>query len=108
MATLVIAEHDNVELKPATLHTVAAAQKLGAEIHVLVAGSGCAAAAAAAAKVPGVAKVRVADDAAYAHQLAENTAALVAKIGGEYDQIGHFARFSSTKRIRQPQKLCRV
>jgi electron transfer flavoprotein alpha subunit len=87
MATLVIAEHDNVEIKPATLHTVAAAQKLGAEIHVLVAGSGCAAAAAAAANVPGVSKVRVADDAAYAHQLAENTAALVARIGAEYDHL---------------------
>jgi electron transfer flavoprotein alpha subunit len=87
MATLVIAEHDNVEVKPATLHTVAAAQKLGAEIHLLVAGSGCAGAAAAAAKIAGVARVRVADDPAYAHQLAENTASLIAGIGTAYDHL---------------------
>ncbi|MBP9653940.1 MAG: electron transfer flavoprotein subunit alpha/FixB family protein, partial [Rhodocyclaceae bacterium] len=63
MAILVIAEHDNATLKAATLNTLSAAKKLGGEIHVLVAGSGCAAAAQAAAQLDGVAKVRVADAA---------------------------------------------
>jgi electron transfer flavoprotein alpha subunit len=66
MATLVIAEHDNASLKGATLNTVAAAKAIGGDIHVLVAGSKCAAAAEAAAKVAGVAKVLVADNTVYA------------------------------------------
>jgi electron transfer flavoprotein alpha subunit len=85
MAILVIAEHDHAALKPATLNAVAAAAKIGGEIHLLVAGSNCAAAAAAAAKVAGVAQVRVADAAHYADFGAENLAALVvdtAKAGG--------------------------
>ena len=85
MPILVIAEHDNAALKAATLNTVAAAAKLGADIEVLVAGSGCGAAAEAAAKLAGVAKVKVADAAAYAEQGAENLAALlvdVVKTGG--------------------------
>ncbi|KAB2932879.1 MAG: Electron transfer flavoprotein subunit alpha [Rhodocyclaceae bacterium] len=77
MAILVIAEHDNASLKAATLNTLSAAKKLGGEIHVLVAGRGCAAAAQAAAQLDGVAKVRVADAAPYADQLPENLAALV-------------------------------
>ena len=77
MAILVIAEHDNASIKPATLNAVTAAAKLGGEIHLLVAGSACAAAAAAAASIAGVAKVRVADAAHYADQSAENIAALV-------------------------------
>ena len=60
MSTLVIAEHSNNELKSATHHTVTAAQALGGEIHVLVAGGGCQAAADAAARIPGVAKLLVA------------------------------------------------
>ncbi|MDQ5880494.1 MAG: electron transfer flavoprotein alpha subunit, partial [Pseudomonadota bacterium] len=68
MAILVIAEHDNTSLKPATLNAVSAAAKIGGDIHVLVAGSGCGAAAEAAAKVAGVAKVKVADAAHYADQ----------------------------------------
>ncbi|MDF8335586.1 MULTISPECIES: electron transfer flavoprotein subunit alpha/FixB family protein [Novosphingobium] len=81
MAILVIAEHDNASLKAATLNTVSAAAKLGAdlatEVHVLVAGANCGAAAEQAAKVAGVAKVRVADAAHYDSQTAENVAALV-------------------------------
>ena len=85
MPILVIAEHDNVGLKAATLNTVSAAAKLGADIEVLVAGSSCGAAAEAAAKLAGVAKVKVADAAVYAEQGAENLAALlvdVVKAGG--------------------------
>jgi len=87
MAILVIAEHDNASLKPATLNAVTAAAKLGGEIHVLVAGSACAAAAEAAAKVAGVAKVRVADAAHYADQSAENLAALVIANAAGYSHI---------------------
>jgi electron transfer flavoprotein alpha subunit len=77
MAILVIAEHDHASLKAATLNTVTAAAKLGGEIHVLVAGSGCAPAAQAAAQIAGVAKVRLADAPHYADQTAENLAALI-------------------------------
>ncbi len=84
MSVLVYAEHDNASLKDATLAVVTAAAKLG-EVHVLVAGSGCGAAAEAAAKIAGVAKVLVADDAAYAAQLAENVAPLVAALMGSHD-----------------------
>ncbi|MEZ2743569.1 electron transfer flavoprotein subunit alpha/FixB family protein, partial [Halopseudomonas bauzanensis] len=72
MTILVIAEHNNAELNAATLNTVAAAQAIGGDIEVLVAGSGCAAVADAAAKVAGVSKVLLADNAAYANQLPEN------------------------------------
>ncbi|MBV18200.1 MAG: electron transfer flavoprotein subunit alpha, partial [Thalassospira sp.] len=65
MSILVIAEHDNTELKGGTLNTVAAAQKIGGDITVLVAGEGCKAVAEAAAKVEGVSKVLLADNAAY-------------------------------------------
>jgi electron transfer flavoprotein alpha subunit len=84
MSVLVYAEHDNASLKDATLAVVTAAAKLG-EVHVLVAGSGCGAAAEAATKIAGVAKVLVADDAAYAAQLAENVAPLVATLMGSHD-----------------------
>jgi len=87
MTTLVVAEHDNVTLKPSTLNTVAAATKIGGSVHVLVAGHQCAAIAEAAAKIHGVDKVRVADDAAHAHPLAENLAALVVGIAGGYSHI---------------------
>ena len=80
MTILVVAEHTNAALAPATLNTVAAALKMGGDVHLLVAGSGCAAAAEAAAKVAGVAKVLVADSAAFAHQLPENVAPLVASL----------------------------
>ena len=87
MAILVLAEHDNASLKPATLNTVAAAVKIGGDIHILVAGQGCGAVAAAAAKVAGVAKVLVADAAPYADQTAENVAALVVGLGKSYSHI---------------------
>lgn len=87
MSILVIAEHDNASLKGATLNTVAAAKAIGGDIHVLVAGAGCGAAADAAAKVAGVSKVLVADNAAYAHQLAENVSLLVTELGKSYSHI---------------------
>ena len=87
MSTLVIAEHDNSSLKAATLNTVAAAQQLGADIDILVAGAGCGDAAAAAAAIPGVGKVLVADNAVYEHQLAENVSQLVAEVAASYDNV---------------------
>ena len=86
MSVLVYAEHDNASLKDATLAVVTAGAQLG-EVHVLVAGSGCGAAADAAAKIAGVAKVLVADDAAYGAQLAENVAPLVAGLMAGYDAL---------------------
>ncbi|HAN26222.1 MAG TPA: electron transfer flavoprotein subunit alpha, partial [Haliea salexigens] len=79
MSTLVIAEHDNGSLKPATLNAVTAAQALGADIDILVAGANCAAAGDEAAKIAGIGKVLVADNAAYEHQLAENVSLLIAE-----------------------------
>jgi electron transfer flavoprotein alpha subunit len=87
MSILVIAEHDNTELKGGTLNTVAAAQKIGGDITVLVAGEGCRAVADAAAKVEGVSKVLVADNAAYGHFLAENMAGLVSELAGDYSHV---------------------
>lgn len=87
MAILVLAEHDNTSLKGATLNTIAGAQAIGGDIDVLVAGSGCGAVGEAAAKVAGVNKVLVADNAAYEHQLAENVAALVAELGKNYSHV---------------------
>ena len=86
MTVLLIAEHDNASLKPATLNAATAAAKLG-DFDILVAGAGCAAVADAAAKIAGCKKVLLADDAAYAHQVAENMASLVAKIGAAYSHI---------------------
>lgn len=87
MTILVVAEHTNAALAPATLNTVAAAQKIGGDIHVLVVGAACGAAAEAAAKVAGVAKVLVADNAAFAHQLPENVAPLIAELGKGYSHV---------------------
>ena len=84
MKTLVWVEHDGAAVKDATLSTVTAASQLG-EVHLLVAGQGVGAVADAAAKIAGVAKVHVADDAAYAHALAENIAPLVAELMGHHD-----------------------
>ncbi|MEQ8805358.1 MAG: FAD-binding protein [Rhodospirillales bacterium] len=86
MAVLVYAEHDNAALKAATLNAVAAAKQLG-DVTVLVAGSGCRAVAEAAAKIDGVAKVLIADDAAYANEIAENAAPLIAKLAAGFDHI---------------------
>ena len=82
--TLVWVEHDNASVKDATLAAVTAASQLG-EVHLLVAGSGCKAVADEAAKIAGVGKVHLADDAAYANALAENVAPLVAGLMGTHD-----------------------
>jgi electron transfer flavoprotein alpha subunit len=87
MSILVVADHDNESIKAPTLVSVAAAQAMGGDIEVLVAGSGCGAAGEAAAKIAGVSKVLVADNAAYDHGVAENVAALVAEIGGNYSHV---------------------
>jgi electron transfer flavoprotein alpha subunit len=84
MSILVFVEHDNASVKDATLAAVTAAGKLG-EVHALVAGSGCGAVAQEAAKIAGVTKVHVADDAAYANQLAENVAPLIAGMADHHD-----------------------
>ncbi|HXV08234.1 MAG TPA: FAD-binding protein [Burkholderiales bacterium] len=87
MTVLVVAEHDNAGLRAATLNTVTAAQRIGAPVHILVAGSNCGGAAAAAARVPGVEKVRVADAPHYVHPLAESIAALVVALAEGYSHI---------------------
>jgi electron transfer flavoprotein alpha subunit len=87
MTTLVVAEHDNQSIRPATLNAVTAAVEIGGPVHVLVAGSNCGAAAQAAAQIAGVEKVRVADAPHYAHPLAENLAALVVNIAAQYSHV---------------------
>ncbi|WP_258239927.1 electron transfer flavoprotein subunit alpha/FixB family protein [Pseudidiomarina homiensis] len=87
MSILVIAEHDNKELSPATLKTLAAAQAIGGDIDVLVAGEGCQAVAEEVAKAEGVSKVRLADNAVYGHFLAENLGTLVAELAKDYGHI---------------------
>ncbi len=87
MSILVIAEHDNTQLKAATLNTVTAASQLGDDIHLLVAGSGCAAVAEAAAKIAGISKVLVADDAAYEHPLAEGLSLLITQLAEGYSHV---------------------
>ncbi len=87
MTILVYAEHDNKELKPATLATVTAAVQMGSDVHLLVAGADCQAVAQEAAKVAGVSKVLVADNAAYANQLAENVSLLVKALATDYSHV---------------------
>lgn len=87
MATLVIAEHDNAQLKGATLHTVSAARKIGGPVHVLVAGSDTQAVTGAVARIEGVEKVLVADAPQLAEGLAENVAAQVIALAGGYSHI---------------------
>jgi electron transfer flavoprotein alpha subunit len=87
MSILVIAEHDHTKLNPGTLNTVTAALKIGADLHVLVAGQGCRSVADAAAKINGVTKVILADDAAYGHHLAENLANLIAHVAKNYTHV---------------------
>ena len=93
MATLVIAEHDNTALKSATLNTITAAGRLGADIHVLVAGSACIAVAQAAARIGGVSKVLLADAPHHAEHGAENLAALV---HGNVTGYGHILAPATT------------
>jgi electron transfer flavoprotein alpha subunit len=87
MAVLLIAEHNNASLNGVTHKAMTAAAAIGSPVHVLVAGKGCASVAVAAAKLAGVEKVLVADDAAYEHLLAEPTAALIAGLAGNYAAI---------------------
>jgi len=87
MSILVVAEHENSEIKAATLNTIAAGVAIGGEIHVLVAGEGCGGAAEAAAKIDGVAKVLVADSAEYAHGIAENLTPLVLSLADNYEHL---------------------
>jgi len=87
MSILVIAEHDNSSLKPATLNSVTAAQAIGGDIDILVIGSDCQGAAEQAAQVAGISKVLVADNGAYGHQLAENVAPLIAEVGAAYSHV---------------------
>src|SRR5690554_2855150 len=87
MTNLVIAEHDNAQLKAATLCAVAAAAAIGGDIHILVAGAGAQAVADEAAKVAGVSKVILADGAPLEHGLAENVAAQVLEVASQYSHI---------------------
>ncbi len=98
MSTLILAEHDNDSLKAATLSAVTAASQLGGDVAVIVAGENCSSAAQQAAAVVGVTKVLVADNAAYANQLAENVSLLVAELAAGYDNI-IAAATSSAKNI---------
>lgn len=87
MSVLVVAEHDNQTLKPATLSTITAATRLGSDVNVLVAGSGCRAAAESAAQVAGVSKVLLADAEVYAHPLAEQLALLIVRLAPNYTHL---------------------
>lgn len=87
MSVLVIAEHDNKNIKPVTLVCIGAAKKLGGDVHVLVAGQGCDGAAQAAAKASGVAKVLKADGAEFAHGLAENIAPVIVDLAKNYTHV---------------------
>lgn len=87
MSVLIIAEHDNTLLKPDTLKLVNAANGLGGDIHLLVAGADCAAVATEASGLQGVAKVLLADNDAYRNHLAENLADLVIELGAKYEHI---------------------
>jgi electron transfer flavoprotein alpha subunit len=98
MTSLVIAEHDNTAIKSGTLNTVTAALQCGGDVHVLVAGSNAAAAAAAAAAIAGVSKVLHAEDAGFAHGLAENVSAQVLSMAAGYSHI-LFAATASGKNI---------
>jgi len=87
MSVLVLAEHDNVSLKDATLSAITAALQLGSDVHVLVAGEGARGAAEAAARVTGVTKVLLAEDASLGHGLAENVAPLIERLMAGYDAL---------------------
>src|SRR6187401_1230228 len=87
MTTLLVAEHDNKTLKDATNKALTAAKAIGGDVHVLVVGKDCKAAAEAASKLDGVKKVLVADAVPYEHQLAEPVAGLIVSLAGSYDAI---------------------
>jgi Electron transfer flavoprotein, alpha subunit len=102
MKTLVLVEHDNTKVNDATLAVVTAAAKLG-EVHLPVAGHNCGAVAEAAAKIAGVGKVHVADDAAYANGLAENVAPLAASLMDHHDAF--LAAATTTRARTSPRAL---
>ena len=87
MSNLVIVEHDNNEVAAATLHAVTAAQQIGGDIDLLIAGENCQAVAESAAQITGVSKVRVADNAIFAHQQAENVATLIVEFAKGYSHV---------------------
>ncbi|WP_421850461.1 electron transfer flavoprotein subunit alpha/FixB family protein [Marinomonas sp.] len=87
MSVLIIAEHDNKSLKPATLNTVTAATQIDADVHILVVGFECQTVVEQASQVAGVTKVLVADNAAYEHQLAENVSKLIVEVADGYEHI---------------------
>jgi len=87
MSVLVIAEHDNSQVTPGTLNTVTAASKIGGDVHVLVAGSGCADVVSQCAKIAGVSKVLCADDETYKNEITENVATLVKAQVGDYGHV---------------------
>jgi len=87
MAILLLADHDNSALSDQTAKALTAAGEIGGDVHVLVAGKGCQSVADEAAKLSGVSKVLMADDAAYEHLLAEATADLIVSLAGDYDVL---------------------
>ena len=87
MSILVVAEHDNNEIKGATLNTIAAASQISGDVDVLIAGAGCSAAGEAAAKIAGVSKVLVADNPAYEFMLAENVSPLIVELAANYSHV---------------------
>lgn len=87
MSILIIAEHDNANLKPATLNTLAAAAQIGGDVDLLVVGANCQSVAEQASKAQGVARVLLADDIVYQYQLAENVSKLVVELSGAYSHI---------------------
>ncbi|ADE40112.1 electron transfer flavoprotein subunit alpha/FixB family protein [Candidatus Puniceispirillum marinum] len=87
MAILILCEHEDGQIAGATLNTVAAAQQIGGDIHMLVAGDASGDAAKAAATIAGIDKVLVSDEAIYAHGLAENLAPLIVKLAGDYSHV---------------------
>lgn len=87
MSNLVIVEHDNNEVAAATLHAITAAQQIGGDIDLLVAGENCQAVADSAAQIAGISKVKVADNAIFGHHMAENLAALVVDVAKGYSHI---------------------
>ncbi|MFT4655304.1 MAG: electron transfer flavoprotein alpha subunit, partial [Patiriisocius sp.] len=101
MSILVYAEHDNASLKPETNKLVHAASAAGGDITVLVVGAKCAAIADAAAKITGVSKVLIADNAAYEHQLPENVADLVVELAANYTHV--FAAATTTGKNFMPR-----
>ena len=87
MSNLVIVEHDNNEIAAATLHAIAAAQQIGGDIDLLVAGEGCQAVADSAAQIAGVNAVKLADNAIFSHQQAENLATLIVECAKDYSHV---------------------